>query len=182
MQQFVKWMLEAIRSEGAMLNWLEESRYDWTATTAHAIDQILAGKTVVLITDHKRSWFSNYIVSMINQLTHERPMIPLVCIEGIYPEFDSIAGGENIDMLDDLLELSYKGEYFFWYIGRGNDRRADIAKRHSDSYLWIMDENFQNAFTLRSYDPIIDIKLLQLYRLFNMTLNAMLFGEVATDE
>ncbi len=182
MQQFIKWTLEAIRSEGAMLNWLEESRFDWTSTTAQAIKQILEGKTVVLITDHKHKWFEDYVISSINQLTLERPMIPLVSLDRIYPGFDAISGSESIDMLVDLLELSYKGEFFFWYVGKGNDKRADIAKRYDASYLWIMDEDFHNSLTLRSYDPIIDIKLLQLYRLFNMTLNAMLFGEVSIDE
>ncbi len=182
MQQFIKWTLESIRAEGAMLNWLEELRFDWTSTTAQAVTQILQGKTVILITDHKRKWFENYIVSSINKLTQERPMIPLVSLDAIYPEFDSLTGADSIMMIEDLLELSYKGEFVFWYIGKGDDKRADIAKRSNDSYLWIMDENFHNALTLHSYDPLIDIKLLQLYRQFNLTLNAMLFGEVSIDE
>ncbi|RLA68764.1 MAG: hypothetical protein DRG24_09660 [Epsilonproteobacteria bacterium] len=182
MQQFIKWTLESIRSEGAMLNWLEELRFDWTSTTAQAIKQILEGKTVILITDHKRKWFENYIVTSINQLTQERPMIPLVSLDAIYPNFDSLTGGDSIAMIEDLLELSYKGEFVFWYIGKGDDKRADIAKRCNDSYLWIMDENFHNALALRSYDPLIDIKLLQLYRQFDLTLSAMLFGEVSVNE
>jgi len=182
MQQFIKWTLESIRAEGATLNWLEELRFDWTSITAQAIKQILEGKTVVLITDHKRKWLEQYITSSINQLTLERPMIPLVSLEAIYPEFDLLTGGDSITMIEDILELSYKGEFFFWYIGKGDDKRADIAKRSNDSYLWIMDENFHNALTLRSYDSNIDIKLLQLYRQFDLTLNAMLFGEVSVSE
>ena len=86
-----------------------------------------------------------------------------------------------IDMLDGMLEISFKGDYFFWYIGRGDDKRADIAKRSDDSLLWLMDEDFQNAMPLRSYDEQIDIKLVQLYRLFDRTLSAALFGEVDVD-
>jgi hypothetical protein len=45
-----------------------------------------------------------------------------------------------------------------------------------------MDERFQNALVLRSHDPLIDIKLLQLYRLFDKTLSAVLFGEINVRE
>jgi len=41
-----------------------------------------------------------------------------------------------------------------------------------------MDEDFQNSFPLRSYDRLLDITLLHLYRIFDKTLNAVLFGEV----
>ena len=109
-------------------------------------------------------------------------MIPIVCIDSLYPHYDHISGGESIDMLSDMLDITFKGDYFFWYIGRGDDRRADIAKRSANSLLWIMDERFQNALVLSSHDSIIDIKLLQLYRLFNKTLNGVLFGEINVRE
>jgi len=178
MQQFTKWTLETIRSEGAMLSWLEESRFEWTATISLAVRQIISGKTIVLITDADRKWFAHYITTAFNRPSMERPMIPMVRLEQMYPHFDHITSVEMLDMLDDMLELSFKGEYFFWYIGRGDERYSDIAKRRDNSLLWLMDEDFQNALRLHSHDPIIDIKLLQLYRLFDATLNATLFGEV----
>ncbi len=181
MQTFTQWMLEAIRSEGAMCNWVEESRFEWTASTAQAVSQIVEGKTVVLITDRKRQWFADYISSSINQLSKERPMVPIISLDRIYPEFDEMTGGESMDMLLDLMELSFSGKYFFWYIGKGNDPRSDIAKRSSNSCLWLFDEAFGHAMQLRSYDPILDIKLMQLYRLFDMALNAVLFAEVSAD-
>lgn len=178
MQQFSKWMLETIRAEGAMLSWLEEQRFEWTATVAQAIGQIVEGKTVVLITDYERQWFESYITSSYNKPTIDRPMIPIVSIDRLYPHYDHITGGEMIEMLDGMLEIAFKGDYFFWYIGKGDDRRSDIAKRSDNSLLWLMDEDFQNAMPLRSYDPQIDIKLVQLYRLFDTTLGAALFGEI----
>lgn len=182
MHEFIKWTLDTIRSDGAMLSWLEESRFEWTATTAQAVSQMIEGKTIVLITDHDRKWFEHYITASLNKPNVDRPMIPLVSLESIYPHYDRITGGEMIDMLDDLLQLSLKGDYIFWYIGRGDDKRADIAKRNDNSYLWIMDEHFQNAMMLRSHDEMLDIKLLQLYRLFDKTLSAALFGEVDVTE
>jgi len=178
MHDFAQWSLDAIREEGAILSWLEEQRFDWTTTTAHALEQILTGKTMILITDEKRKWLEEYIVSSINGMSLERPPISIVSIDSIFPHYNSISGGEMIDMLDDMISQSYKNDYFFWYIGKGEDKRSDIAKRQDNSYFWIFDEEFHNAFMLKSYDHLLDIKLLQLYRLFNQSLNAAMFGEV----
>ena len=175
---FAQWSLDAIREEGGSLSWLEEYRFEWSKTTAFALEQILSGKTVILITDEKRKWLEQYILSSINSISLERPLVPILSIDSLYPHYNNISGGEMIDMLDDMIALSYKNDYFFWYIGKGDDKRSDIAKRKDESYFWIFDEDFNNAFTLKSYDPILDIKLLQLYRLFDASLSAAMFGEV----
>ena len=99
-------------------------------------------------------------------------------IDALYPHYNSVSGGEIIDLVDGMIAQSYKEDYFFWYIGKGDDKRSDIAKRKDESYFWIFDEDFNNAFTLKSYDNLLDIKLLQLYKLFNASLNAAMFGEV----
>jgi len=179
---FNKWTLDSIREEGAVLSWLESIRFEWSSITAQAIGNILEGKTIVLITDRDRFWLSEYIIAAINKLTYDRPMIPIVVMDKIYPNYDLVVGGEMIDMVDDMLEISYKGDYFFWYIGRGEDKRADIAKRGSESYMWLMDENYQNSIYLHSYDKKVDIQLLQLFSQFNKSLNAVLFGDVSLDD
>jgi len=182
MQTFTKWMLETIRAEGASFHWVEELRFEWTASTALAVSQIVAGKTIVLVTDRKRKWFQHYISTTINQLSNDRPMIPLISLDRIYPEFDEMTTGEAMDMLTDMIKLSFGGNHFIWYVGKGSDSRSEIAKRSENSCLWILDENFGTAVKLRSYDPYLDIKMLQLYRLFDLSLNAVLFGEISTDE
>ncbi|HIP15301.1 MAG TPA: hypothetical protein EYG74_07420 [Sulfurimonas autotrophica] len=178
MSDFAQWSLDAIREKGGSLSWLEEYRFEWSKTTAYALEQILNGKTIILITDEKRKWFENYILSSINGLLLERPLIPIISIDNIYTHFNNVSGGEMIDIIDDMIALSYKNDYFFWYIGKGDDKRSDIAKRKDESYFWIFDEDFNNAFTLKSYDLDLDIKLLQLYKLFDASLNAAMFGEV----
>ena len=178
METFAQWSLDAIRDEGAILSWLEEYRFEWSKTTAFAIEQILNAKTIILVTDEKRKWLEHYIISSINNISLERPLIPIISIDSIYPHYSTLSGGEMIDMLDDMIALSYKNDYFFWYIGKGDDKRSDIAKRKDESYFWIFDEDFNNAFTLKSYDSVLDIKLLQLYRLFDASLSATMFGEV----
>ncbi|WP_457748500.1 HobA family DNA replication regulator [Sulfurimonas sp.] len=178
MPDFSQWSLDAIREEGGSLSWLEEYRFEWSKTTAYALEQILGGKTIILITDEKRKWFEHYILSSVNGLLLERPLIPIISIDSIYTHYNSVSGGETIDIIDDMIALSFKNDYFFWYIGKGDDKRSDIAKRKDESYFWIFDEDFNNAFTLKSYDKDLDMKLLQLYKLFDASLNAAMFGEV----
>ena len=178
MQDFAHWSLDAIRSEGASLSWLEENRFDWVIPTAACLQKILEGKTIVLITDKKRQWLERYILEKINSPQIDRPLIPIVSIESVYTHFDSINSGEMIDMLEDMLRLSFGERFIFWYIGRGEDKRADIAKRRDDTYFWIFDEDYQNSFKLNSHDTHLDIKLLQLYRLFDTSLAAAMFGEI----
>ncbi len=178
MDEFAQWSLDTIREEGASLSWLEEQRFDWTTATSHALEQILQGKTMIIITDEERHWFESYILGSINGLLLERPPISVLSIDSVYSHFNAISGGDMLDMLDDMISQSYKNDYFFWYIGKGVDKRSDIAKRQDNSYFWIFDEEFNNAFELKSYDTHLDIKLLQLFKLFNASLNAAMFGEV----
>jgi len=178
MSDFAQWSLDVIREEGASLSWLEEQRFDWTNPLSLALEQILEGKTVVLITDEKRKWLESYILSSINSMKLDRPLIPVVSIDSLYQHYGHVSGGEMIEIVEDMITLSYKEDYFFWYIGKGEDKRSDIAKRKDTSYFWIFDEEFHNAFSLKSFDPMVDIKLLQLYKLFDASLNAAMFGEV----
>ena len=178
MDEFAQWSLDAIREEGASFSWIEEQRFDWTKATSHALEQILVGKTIILITDEKRKWFETYVISAINGISFDRPPISIVTIDGIYPHFNNVSGGNMIEMLEGMVSQAYKDDFFFWYVGKGDDKRADIAKRQDNSYFWIFDEEFNNAFTLKSYDQSLDIKLLQLYKLFNASLNAAMFGEI----
>ena len=178
MQNFAHWSLDAIRNEGASLSWLEENRFDWVIPTAAFLQEILMGKTILLITDKSRKWLEYYITEKLNSPRPQRPLVPMITIESVYPHFDRISGGEMLDMLEDLLHLSFGEEYVFWYIGRGEDKRADIAKRKDESYFWIFDEDYHNSFKLNSHDSRLDIKLLQLYRLFDASLDAAISGEV----
>jgi hypothetical protein len=175
---FAQWSLDAIRNEDGALSWLEEQRFNWAITASAAISDILSGKAIIIITDEKRKWFEHYILSSINNGRMDRPLLPIISIDSLYHHYSSVSGGEMIDILDNMISLSYQENYIFWYIGSGDNKRCDIAKRRDSSYFWIFDEEFQNAFTLKSYDQNLDIKLLQLYKLFNASLSAAMFGEV----
>ncbi len=44
--------------------------------------------------------------------------------------------------------------------------------------MWLFDEQAQNSFTLSSSDENLDIKLLNLYKLFDKSIDAVLFAKV----
>lgn len=178
MQQFLKWTLDAIRGDEAIMSWLEERRYEWVPLAATAIEKILEGQSVVIVTDREREWFCHYVIASVNKPIKNRPILPFFALRDLYPYLDGIKKDEEIDLLFDMLSLSFKGEYFFWYIGKSDDPRSQIAKRRDDSFLWLMDEEYQNSFLLKSYDNLLDMKLFQLFRLFDKSVDAALFGEI----
>ena len=157
---------------------MEEHRFAWAPLVNSAVSQILEGKTVLILTDESRQWFAKYILQQINEIEKNRPLLPFYNLSGCFPNLHTIKSTEDIRLLEDMLDISYPNGYFIWYIGKGDHPFTKIAYRNDDNFLWLMDEEAQNSFHLRSADPILDIKLLQLYNLFDETLSAVLFGEL----
>ncbi len=180
MKDLLTWTLETIRSEDTMMSWLEERRYDWAPIVGSAIAKILEGQSVIVMSDTSNRWFEEYIIRRINRPGLNRPLLPFFSFDAVYPNVDAIKSDQDIELLFDMFSLSYPQGHFFWYIGKADHPMARIAFRNEESLLWVMDEEMTNSFTLRSYDELIDIKLLQLYRLFDKTLSAALFAEVET--
>ncbi len=178
MQEFVQWSLDAIRAKGATYSWIEEIRFEWATPTAKTLSSILEGKTVIIIVDEEREWFKEYILSNINNNFLQRPLVSVVSIDDICRKFKNVSLVSELDMIEDMINMAFNDEYIYWYIGRGDDKKADLPKRKSDSYLWIFDEDYQNSFRLNSYDKDVDIKLLQLYKIFDESLSCAIFGEV----
>ncbi|WP_187648189.1 HobA family DNA replication regulator [Nitrosophilus labii] len=176
--EFDKWTLNAIRYDETMMSWMEERRYDWVPLASSALEKIVSGYSIILITDKEREWFAEYILYSINKPNKNRPFVPTYILKDIIPYIDNIKKEEDIELLYDMINLSFKEEYFFWYIGKGDTPRSMIAKRKDDSFLWIMDEQMQNNFYLKSYDDTLDLKLFQLFRLFDKSLDATIFGEI----
>jgi len=178
MQQLLKWTLDTIREEESCFSWMEEYRYEWAPLVKNAVSQVVEGKTVLIVTDESHEWFGNYIVNAINDLSKHRPLLPFYRLADNFPQLSTIKGTEEIHLLEDMLELSYPNGYYVWYIGRGDHTLTKLAYRNQDNFLWVLDEEVQNSFALRSSDPLLDIKLLQLYKLFDTTLSAALFGDL----
>ena len=178
MQQLLKWTLDTIREEESCFSWMEEYRYEWAPLVKNAVSQVLEGKTVLVITDESRDWFGKYVVNSINDLSKHRPLLPFYLFADNFPQLNSIQSTEDIKLLEDMLDISYPNGYYIWYIGRGDHPLTKLSYRNQDNYLWVLDEEVQNSFALRSRDPLLDIKLLQLYKLFDLTISEALFGDL----
>ena len=178
MQALLQWTLESIRAEGSSFSWMEERRYDWVPLIASVLTKIENAYSVVLITDPKREWFEKYIISNINQSNSNRPLLPFVSLSSIYQEVDLLKSSSDFELVNNMLSLSFKDEFFYFYIGSSNHQRAQIAKYKEDSFMWIFDEQLSNSITLDSKDKNLDIKLIQLFKLFNKSIDAMLYGEI----
>ena len=181
MQQLLKWTLETIREEESAFSWMEEHRFAWAPLVNNAVSQILEGKTVLILTDESRNWFGKYILNKINELEKNRPLLPFYQLGECFPSLQAIKSAEDIQLLEDMLDISYPNGYYIWYIGKGDHPYTKIAYRNDDNFLWLMDEEAQNSFHLRGSDKLLDIKLLQLYKLFDDTLSSALFGELELD-
>jgi len=178
MQQLLKWTLDTIREEESCFSWMEEYRYEWAPLVKSAVAQSIEGKTVLVVTDESRKWFGKYILNNINDLKKNRPLLPFCQLVDIFPNLQGLSSTEDLQLLEDMLEISYPNGYYIWYIGKGNHPYTKLAYRCDNSFSWVLDEEVQNSFSLRSSDSLVDIKLLQLYKLFDSTLSATLFGEL----
>ena len=178
MKSFDQWTLETIRYDKSMMNWLEERRYEWIPLVQDAIRRIVAGHSVLILADDERQWYADYVITSLNKPLKNRPFIPVYDLKKLAPYIRGLKGHQEIEMLFDMLSLSFEERYFIWYVGRSVTPYVNIAKGREDSFLWIMDEDMQNNFTLQSFDELLDIRLIQLFRLFDKSLDVAIFGEV----
>lgn len=179
MQEFLNWTIDTIREDKLISPWLEEKKYEWTPLVSKLVTNILdKGCSVIIVTDKEREWFLEYILSNINTSKQNRPFLPFYDFRAFYKQIDSVKSEDDINLLKDMLSISFPNGCCFWYIGRSQDIRATIPKVSKNSFLWLMDEQTQDAFNLRSNDEALDMKLLQMFRLFNKTLSAALFAEI----
>jgi len=93
-----------------------------------------------------------------------------------------LTSDDDMELIKDMLEISFPNGYIFWYIGRSQSGKAILPKVSYNSFLWLFDEDAQNSFNLKSNDETLDMKLLQLYRLFDKTLEATLFSQIEVDK
>jgi len=181
MQQLLAWTLETIRADRSDFSWMEEFRFDWTPLVKSAVSRILEGQTVLVLTDRGREWFCRYILDALNHPERRRPFFPVYPLSSVFPHFESIETTQQIELLEDMLDISFPGGYFLWYIGEGKHSFTKLAYRKEGNFLWLLDDQVPGSFPFRSGDPLLDIKLLQLYRLFDRTLEAALFNEIDFD-
>lgn len=178
MQQLLTWTLDTIRQEEASFSWMEEYRYEWVPLVKSAVTQTVKGKVGLIITDESHQWFAKYILTSINSLEKKRPLLPFYSLNQLFPQFASLTLVEELQTLEDMLDISYPNGYYIWYIGKGDHPYTKLAYRNDGNFLWVMDEKVENSFMLRSADMLLDTKLIQLFKLFENTLFASIFGEL----
>jgi len=177
MQQLLAWTLETIREEDCF-SWMEERRYDWAPLVRNAVAQLAEGKTMLVATDTQREWFGRYIVDHINAPEKNRPFFPVFPFASTFPHIAQLHHTQDLELAEDMLDIAFGNGYFLWYIGKSEHSLMKLAYKRDDSFMWILDETIGDSFYLRSSDALLDIKLLQLFRLFDKTLTEALFGEL----
>jgi hypothetical protein len=178
MQEFLNWTIDNIREDKLIGDWLEERKYDWTPLVAKNITSLVdKGKSVLIITDDEREWFSQYILSNINHERNKRPLLPFYDFKCFTGQVKNLSEDDDIKLIKDMLNISFPNGYIFWYIGRSQNTKSTIAKMSKNSFLWIFDQNIPNSFILQSDSQALDTQLLQMFRLYNKTLSAVLFGK-----
>ncbi len=179
LQEFLNWTVDTIREDKLLSPWLEEKKFEWAPLVSKNITNILdKSYSILIITDKEREWFLNYILSNINSSKLNRPFLPFYDFSSFYKNLDQIKSEDDISNIKDMLKISFPNGYCFWYIGKSQDNRSTLAKITNSSFLWIFDEERQGSINLKSNDDGLDMKLLQMFRLYNKTISAALFANI----
>jgi hypothetical protein len=175
---FSEWILKTIREEGSSFSWMEEHRFNWIPQVSNAISKILEGYSVIVITDREFDWFGNYIINKINSLSKDRPFIPIYGLDCIFPTAYKLNEADELDSLYDMLDISFNNGYLFWYIGCGEHKHYEYIEQDKSSIIWRLNHEVEGLFSLNRADKLIDIKLIQVFKLFDKALDAAIIGEV----
>ncbi len=183
MQEVLNWTINTIRQEDTVdSSWLEEKKFEWAPLVVKTLKSLLnKNYTILIISDDDKQWFKEYILTQINHTKNGRPNLPIYDFQSIYHHYNKVQSEEDIQLIIDMLNISFPNGYLFWYIGKGNSKQSIIPKYHANSFLWLIDEELPGSLTLNGDDPTLDMKLLQIYKLFDKTLNASLFAEISLD-
>lgn len=178
MQNLLSWTLEAIRDENSDFSWMEEYRFEWTPLVGNFLEHILNGQSVFILTDTPRKWFGDYIQSKINDISKNRPFLPFYQLSKLFSSLEEMQNIQDLQLLEDMLDISFPNGYVMWYIGRDDSPYTKLVFKKDNSFLWIVDSQIQNAFHLNGNDSLFDIKLLQLFKLFDGSLSEALYGNI----
>lgn len=177
MSKLIEWSLEAIRAEGAEFSWMEVRRVEWASLLASRLKFLLDGAAFLLICDDERAWFENYFLHNINRKNNARPVFPFFSLKALYPQINEMNSAEERLLLEDMLNIVFPNGFIYFYVGKPNSKFAQCARSKEDSYMWLFDEQAQNSFFLNSNDKLLDSKLISLFKLFDKSIDAVLFGK-----
>ena len=170
-----RFVIDLIRKKN--YKWMDERRLDLVPVLSVFLNQVLEGKSVLIITDTQRRWYGKYLINKINSFNEFKPQfLPFYILEDIVPQIKTAKHPEQFDMIEDMLDVSFEN-YIFWYIGQETSI-LKFARRKPQSFYWIMDNDLSKNFYLKSTDSFLDIKLINLADIVNESLNAAVLGEI----
>ncbi|MBZ7984243.1 HobA family DNA replication regulator [Campylobacter sp. RM12647] len=173
MQDFLSFVKDFIQKKGMLYSWLDSERFKISPLLSSRLSYLLDGKTFIVICDDERTWFEEYFLSLVNAKS-ARPLLPFFSLKGF--KLDNY--DKNEDLLDDVLDLAYPNGYIYIYFGKDSSKMAKLAKNRKDSLMFILDEEYDNSFCLKSSDEHLDIKLITIAQLINACLDAIIFAKV----
>ncbi|WP_121021611.1 HobA family DNA replication regulator [Helicobacter vulpis] len=145
--------------------------YDW-GEFSKSVRHILEGGSVLLCVDKERTWFKHYVLAHLNA-KKLRPLVPIV--DGFFGYPSLLQDTQEWPLVSDLLDLTYRN-YMFWYVGKGGDLSKWVSSKAH--FLWLLDTE---DGLLRAQDPLLDLKLLQLYRVFESVLFESMLGQLGLE-
>jgi hypothetical protein len=177
-QRFLNWLGNTIRQEEFIDSWLDSRKSELLPFFSNTITNVLNGGTIIVLTDSDRDWFLKYIISSINHRHQNRPMLPFVDLHALVPDINKLDTDMDVEYIRDYLDIFLPNGYQFMYIGKAQDKRIKLAKSQEDSFLIAFDDELPQSFYLSSLDHSLDIKLMQVFKLFNITISEALFGNI----
>jgi hypothetical protein len=177
-QKFLHWLGNTIKQEEFIGPWLDSRKSELLPFFSNTISNVLDGGTIIVITDSDREWFLNYIITTINHKYQNRPMLPFIDLKALVPDINKIDTDIDIEYIKDYLDIFLPNGYQFLYIGKAQDKRIKLAKAKDNSFMIAFDDDLPQSFYLSSVDKSLDIKLMQIFKLFNITIDEALFGNI----
>ena len=174
--KFANWTLNTIRKDGIAMSWFEERRFDWCQIAYRFVLNVINGYSIIICTDSKRKWFGDYVIGAINSSSH-RPLIPIFNINNISMDLADI----NLGLLEDMLSISFSSKHIVWYIGLLDNKFSNLAIESNNNFIWSFNGGFHTSFDLREGDANNDIKLLQLFKILDRTIDAVMFNEIENE-
>lgn len=174
--RFANWTLNTIRKDGIAMSWFEERRFDWCQIAYRFVLNIINGYSIIICTDAKRRWFGHYALQAINQ-NKNRPLIPIFSINNLFMDVADI----NVDSIEDMFSISFSNKYVVWYIGLLDNRLSNFAIESNNNFIWSFNGGLHTSFDLREGDASNDIKLLQLFKILDKTIDAVMFNEIENE-
>ena len=114
MQEFINWTVNTIREDRLVGSWLEERKYDWVPLMSQTVVNVIeSGKSVLIITDNDYEWFMQYILININKKKLSRPLLPFFDFNSYHSNLDEIKNESDIELIKDMLDISFPNGYFF---------------------------------------------------------------------